>query len=153
MSIPIFQFLPLLPPPWYPYICSLHKRCESWGDKNIILVMMDAISANILQVTELYSLNGWIVWQVNFISIKTNLKKPIIRRVIGLFFRAGLVTKLCSDIRMKSLWITFFFSLPKTDHFGESKESWAPKNWCSWTGVGEDSWESLGLQGDPTSQS
>ena len=36
----------------------------------------------------------------------------------------------------------------------EYKESWAPKNWCFWTvGVGEDSWESLGLQGDPTSQS
>ena len=32
------------------------------------------------------------------------------------------------------------------------KESWAPKNWCFWTvDVGEDSWESLGLQGDPTS--
>ena len=29
------------------------------------------------------------------------------------------------------------------------KESWVPKN-C---GVGKDSWESLGLQGDPTSQS
>ena len=34
------------------------------------------------------------------------------------------------------------------------KESWAPKNWCFWTVVvGEDSWESLELQGDPTSQS
>ena len=32
------------------------------------------------------------------------------------------------------------------------KESWAPKNWC-FCGVGEDSWESLGLQGDPTSPS
>ena len=38
------------------------------------------------------------------------------------------------------------------------KESWAPKN-CSKElmllnyGVGEDSWESLGLQGDPTSPS
>ena len=31
------------------------------------------------------------------------------------------------------------------------KEDWAPKNWCC--GVGEDSWESIGLQGDPTSQS
>ena len=31
------------------------------------------------------------------------------------------------------------------------KESWAPKNWCFWTVVLEDSWESLGLQGDPTS--
>ena len=34
------------------------------------------------------------------------------------------------------------------------KESWAPKNRCFWTvGVGEDSWESPGLQGDQTSQS
>ena len=34
------------------------------------------------------------------------------------------------------------------------KESWVPKNWCFWNcGVGEDSWESLGLQGDPTSPS
>ena len=32
----------------------------------------------------------------------------------------------------------------------------ALKNWCFWidaSGVGEDSWESLGLQGDPTSPS
>ena len=29
------------------------------------------------------------------------------------------------------------------------KERWAPKNWCFWTVVLE--WESLGLQGDPTS--
>ena len=33
------------------------------------------------------------------------------------------------------------------------KESWMPKNWCFWTVVLEDSWESLGLQGDPTSPS
>ena len=34
------------------------------------------------------------------------------------------------------------------------KESWVLKNWCFWNcGVGEDSWESLGLQGDPTSPS
>ena len=32
------------------------------------------------------------------------------------------------------------------------KESWVPKNWCN-CGVREDSWESLGLQGDPTSPS
>ena len=32
------------------------------------------------------------------------------------------------------------------------KESWVPKNWCFWTvSVGEDSLESLGLQGYPTS--
>ena len=34
----------------------------------------------------------------------------------------------------------------------DHKESWALKNWYFWT-VGEDSWESLGLQGDPTSPS
>ena len=35
------------------------------------------------------------------------------------------------------------------------KESWAPKNWCFWTVVLEKRlfWESLGLQGDPTSPS
>ena len=34
------------------------------------------------------------------------------------------------------------------------KESWALKNWCFWNyGVGENSWESFRLQGDPTSQS
>ena len=35
----------------------------------------------------------------------------------------------------------------------DCKESWAPKNWCFWTVVLDDSWESLELQGDPTSQS
>ena len=29
----------------------------------------------------------------------------------------------------------------------DCEEGWAPKNWC-FSGVGEDSWESLGLQGD-----
>ena len=34
----------------------------------------------------------------------------------------------------------------------DCKESWALKSWCFWTVLlGEDSWESLGLQGDPTS--
>ena len=33
------------------------------------------------------------------------------------------------------------------------KESWMPKNWCFWTVVLEKTWESLGLQGDPTSPS
>ena len=36
----------------------------------------------------------------------------------------------------------------------DHKEGWASKNWCFWNVVLEkDSWESLGLQGDPTSQS
>ena len=33
------------------------------------------------------------------------------------------------------------------------KESWASKTMLLNCGVGEDSWESLGLQGDPTSPS
>ena len=32
------------------------------------------------------------------------------------------------------------------------KESWAPKYWCFWAVVLQKSWESLGLQGDQTSQ-
>ena len=35
----------------------------------------------------------------------------------------------------------------------DHKEGWAPKSWCFWTVVPKDSWESLGLQGDQTSQS
>ena len=35
----------------------------------------------------------------------------------------------------------------------EYKESWVPKNWCLNCGVGKHSWESLRLQGDPTSPS
>ena len=38
-------------------------------------------------------------------------------------------------------------SRPLLDH----KEGWAPKNWCFWTVVLEKTWESLRLQGDPTS--
>ena len=33
------------------------------------------------------------------------------------------------------------------------KKRWVQKNWCFWTSLGEDSWESFGQQGDPTSQS
>ena len=33
----------------------------------------------------------------------------------------------------------------------DCEESWAPKNWCFWTVVLEKTWESLGLQEDPTS--
>ena len=33
------------------------------------------------------------------------------------------------------------------------KKSWVPKNWCFWTVVLEKTWESVGLQGIPTSPS
>ena len=36
--------------------------------------------------------------------------------------------------------------------FNHCEKNWVPKNWMLLNcGVGEDSWESLGLQGDPTS--
>ena len=35
----------------------------------------------------------------------------------------------------------------------DPKEAWASKNLCFWTVVLEKTWESLGLQGDPASQS
>ena len=35
----------------------------------------------------------------------------------------------------------------------DCEESWAPKNWYFWTDSGEDSCESLGVQGDTTSPS
>ena len=33
----------------------------------------------------------------------------------------------------------------------DHKEGWVPRNWCFQIGAGEDSWESLGQQGDQTS--
>ena len=30
----------------------------------------------------------------------------------------------------------------------DHKEAWARKDWCFWTGLGEDSWESFGQQGN-----
>ena len=33
----------------------------------------------------------------------------------------------------------------------DHKEGWVLKNWCFWTVVGEDSWESLGVQDQPVS--
>ena len=35
----------------------------------------------------------------------------------------------------------------------DHKQSWVPKNWYFWTVMLEKTWESLGLQGDQTSQS
>ena len=59
-----------------------------------------------------------------------------------------LSTKVCLVKAM------FFFSSHVWMWELDYKESWALKNWCFWTAVlREDSWESLGLQGDPTSPS
>ena len=60
-----------------------------------------------------------------------------------LFFEYLLCANPCS--RSKSSHVQMW----NLDH----KEGWVPKNWCFWTMVLENSWESLGQQRDQTSQS
>ena len=70
-----------------------------------------------------------------------------------LFFGRKAMTNLDSILKSRDIILPTKVHLLKTGFSGsqvwiwvlEYKESWAPKN-----GVGEDSWESLGLQGDPT---
>ena len=69
----------------------------------------------------------------------TNLDSILKTRDITLLTKVRLVKAMVFPVVMYWMW--------ELDH----KESWVPKNWCCWTGVGEDSWESLGQQGDPTS--
>ena len=57
-----------------------------------------------------------------------------------------LLTKICLVKAMVFLVVMYGWQL---DH----KEGWVPKNWSFWTVVLEKTRESLGLQGDPTSQS
>ena len=46
-----------------------------WGDENILkLIVVIIAQLNILNPFELYTLNGWIVWNVSYISIKLLLK-------------------------------------------------------------------------------
>ena len=70
-----------------------------------------------------------------------------------LFFGRKAMTNLDSILKSRDIILPTKVHLLKTGFSGsqvwiwvlEYKESWAPKN-----GVGADSWESLGLQGDPT---
>ena len=68
------------------------------------------------------------------------------------------------DSILKSRDITLPAKCPSSQSYGFSsshiwvweldyKEGWVPKKWCFWTVVLEKTWESLGLQGDGTSQS
>ena len=41
-----------------------------------ILKLDSCATVNMLKVIELYTLKGWILWSVNYISIKLLLKKP-----------------------------------------------------------------------------
>ena len=68
------------------------------------------------------------------------------------------------DSELKSRDITLPTKVPSSQSYGFSsghvwmweldyKENWAEELTLLYCGVGEDSWESLGLQGDPTSPS
>ena len=71
-----------------------------------------------------------------------------------------IMTNLDSTLKSRHYFVT---KGPSSQGYGFSsghvwmweldyKESWVPNNWCSSNcDVGEDSWESLGLQGDPIS--
>ena len=56
---------------------AIAKECGApfWGDENILkLIVVITAQLNILNPLELYSLKGWIVWHVSYISIKLLLK-------------------------------------------------------------------------------
>ena len=53
--------------------CRIAKSYEVsfWGDENVLkLWWWLHISVNIIETIELYTLNEWVVWNVNYISIK-----------------------------------------------------------------------------------
>ena len=84
-----------------------------------------------------------------------------IKRILILLLERKAMTKLDKHIKKQRHY--FANNGPSSQGYGFSsghvwmweldyEESWALKNWCFWScDVGEDSWESLGLQGDPTS--
>ena len=54
------------------------------------------------------------------------------------------MTNLDSILKSRDITLLTKFHLVKAMGFpNSSAESWVPKNWCFWTVVGEDSWESL----------
>ena len=71
-----------------------------------------------------------VVWYSHLLK---NFPQFVVTHTVKVF---GIVNKAVVDV----LWMW------ELDY----KESWVPKNWYFWTVVGENSWESLGLQGDQT---
>lgn len=43
-----------------------------WGSERVLKLVMVMVhnSVNVLKITEFYIANGWIVWYVNYISVK-----------------------------------------------------------------------------------
>ena len=79
-----------------------------------------------------------------------------------LLLQRKVMTNLDSILKSRDITLPTKVRLVKAMLFSNShvwmwefdyKESWALKNWCFWTVVLKTLWESLGLQGDPTSPS
>ena len=84
------------------------------------------------------------VWNKNTLllerKVMTNLDSILKSRDITLPTRVHLVKAMAFPLVMYGCEL-------------DSKQCWAQKNWCFWTVVLEKTWESLGLQGDPSSPS
>ena len=92
------------------------------------------------------------------ITADGNCSHEIKRRLL---LREKAITNLDSILKSRNITLSTKVHLVKAMVFPvvmwmwdlDYKESWVPKNWCFWTVVLEKTWESLGLQGDPTSPS
>ena len=72
-------------------------------------------------------------------KVMTNLDSIFKSRDITLLTKVRLVKAMIFPLVMLWMWVL------------DCEEGWALKNWCLNCGVGEDSWEFLGLKGDPNS--
>ena len=68
---------------------------------------------------------------------------------LGSILKSRDITLLTKVHLVKAVFSSSHVWMWKLDH----KKSWAQNHWCFCCGVGEDSWESLGPQEDPTSPS
>ena len=84
------------------------------------------------------TLFSWVPKSLQMVTAAmTNLDRVLKSRDITLPAKVHLVKAMVFPVvRYRQMW--------ELDH----KEGWVPKNWCFWIVV-LDSWESLGLQGDP----
>ena len=156
---------------------------ESWQELKSLLIKVNKESEQVglklnIQKTRIMASGPITSWQIDgetvktvtdfiFLDSKTTADGDCSHEIKRcLFLEKHLFKKSYDQARQHIKKQRHYFSNkgPSSQSYGFSsshvwmreldhKESWAPKNWCSWTVVlGEDSWESLGLQ-DQTSQS
>ena len=103
--------------------------------------------------------SGWLYFLGSKITAESDCSHEIKRRLL---LGRKVMTNLDSILKIRDIYIVNkglssqgygFSSGPVWMWELDYKESWTPKNWCFWTVVLEKTWESLGLQGDPTSPS